>query len=94
MPADERNIPLTLIYQGENYPLQTYTNEYYSLMVLISEHLGIAGFGLCCGMGSCGSCMVSIGNKYASIIRHVLACDIHIDDELSNTLITIPDQQF
>ena len=64
MPVDTNNIPLTLIYQGENYPMQTYVNEYHSLMNLISDHLAIANFGLCCGMGSCGACLVTIGNKY------------------------------
>jgi len=94
MPADKRNIPLTLIYQGENYPIQTYLNEYYSLMTLISDHLTIPGFGLCSGMGSCGTCLVTIGNKYASVPRSVLACDMQINDELSNTQITISDQRY
>ncbi|MDB5109340.1 MAG: 2Fe-2S iron-sulfur cluster binding protein [Mucilaginibacter sp.] len=94
MSADKYNIPLTLIYQGENYPIQTYVNEYHSLMTLISNHLAVVGFGLCCGMRSCGTCMVEIGNKYSSVTIHVLACDIPINDELSNTEITIPDQRY
>lgn len=58
MPANERNISLTIIYKGEKYPVQTYPNEYNSLMSLISVHLAIPGFGLCCGMGSCCTCLV------------------------------------
>jgi aerobic-type carbon monoxide dehydrogenase small subunit (CoxS/CutS family) len=94
MPADERNIPLTLIYKGETYRINTYANEYHSLMTLISDHLAISGFGLCCGMGSCGTCMVEIANKYSLITRFVLACDISINDELANTQITVTDQRY
>lgn len=92
MPADMSNISLTLIYRGETYPVRTYTNEYYSLMTLISEHLAIAGFGLCSGMGSCGTCMVQMGNKYSSTTKHILACGTRVNDGLSNTQITIADQ--
>ncbi|MGZ3758189.1 MAG: hypothetical protein ACXVAY_17120 [Mucilaginibacter sp.] len=94
MPADELNIQLTLIYRGETYRINTYTNEYYSLMTLISDHLAISGFGLCCGMGSCGTCMVELANKYSSIARFVMACNIPINDELANTQITIADQRY
>jgi aerobic-type carbon monoxide dehydrogenase small subunit (CoxS/CutS family) len=94
MPAYERNISLTVIYKGENYSIQTYPNEYCSLMTLISDHLAIAGFGLCCGMGSCGTCLVTIGNKYTATSRLSLACDIQINDELSNTQIIISDQRY
>jgi hypothetical protein len=88
------NIQLTLIYHGETYPIRTYTNEYYSLMTLISEHLAIAGFGLCSGMGSCGTCMVQINDKYSSTTKHILACGTRVNDELSNTQIIISDQSY
>ena len=94
MSANERDISLTIIYKGENYPIQTYLNEYGSLMTLISDHLVIAGFGLCCGMGSCGTCLVTISNKYASASRSVMACGMQINDELSNTQITFSDQRY
>jgi succinate dehydrogenase/fumarate reductase-like Fe-S protein len=94
MPADKNNILLTLIYKGEYHPISTYTNEYSSLMTLISNRMAIPGFGLCCGMGSCGTCMVTIGNKYTSISRPVLACETRVDDELANTQITIPEPRY
>lgn len=94
MPVDERNISLTIIYKDESYPIQTYLNEYGSLMTLISDHLAIAGFGLCCGMGSCGTCLVTITSKYTSVSRSVMACDMQINDELSNTQITISEQRY
>lgn len=94
MSVDKTNISLTLIYKGENYQVQTYTNEFHTLMTLISYHLAVTGFGLCCGMGSCGTCMVQIGNKYSSRTLYILACDIQINDELSNTQIIIPDQGY
>lgn len=94
MSVDKRNISLTIIYKDESYPIQTYLNEYGSLMTLISDHLAITGFGLCCGMGSCGTCLVTIKSKYSSVSRSVMACDMQINDELSNTQITISDQRY
>ncbi len=94
MVNQNKNIPLTLLYQGEAYPVRAFDNEYYSLMTLISAHLGIVGFGLCSGMGSCGTCLVEIGTKYSAATRLVLACDIRVNDELSNTQITIPNQRY
>ena len=94
MQADKSNIPLTLIYQGESHHIQTYANQYYSLMALISDHLAIPGFGLCCGMGSCGTCRVELVNRYSAVTRQVLACDIRINDELSNMQVSIPELHY
>jgi hypothetical protein len=52
MRTGKGNILMTLIYQGDSYIIDTYNNEYYSLMTLISDHLVISCFGLCCGMGA------------------------------------------
>ena len=92
MLAHERDILLTIIYQDDSYPIRTYKNEYCSLMPLIADHLAIGGFDLCCGMGSCGTCLVTIGNKHTLTSTPVLACDLQINDALSNMQITIPDQ--
>ena len=87
-------ISITLIYKGDSYIIHTYTNEYYSLMTLISDRLAITGFALCCGMGSCGTCMVELGNQYTPIKKRVLACDIQITDELSNTQVIIDEPRY
>jgi aerobic-type carbon monoxide dehydrogenase small subunit (CoxS/CutS family) len=90
---DEKNtILLTLNYLGESYLVQTRPGEYHTLMTLISDHLAIPGFGLCCGMGSCGTCLVQISNAGSQVKRSVLACDIEINDALSNSQIDIPDK--
>ena len=90
---EEKNtILFTLYYLGESYPVQTRRGEYHNLMNLISDHLAIPGFGLCCGMGSCGTCLVSISNPHSTIKRPVLACGIDVNDELSNVRIDIPDK--
>ncbi len=91
MENHERNITFTIIYKGENYPIRVYWNEYYSLMTLISEQIPVVGFGLCCGMGSCGTCRVDLCDKYNKIKKSVLSCDILINDDLANTEIYIPD---
>lgn len=92
---DEKNtILLTLNYLGESYQIQTRPGEYHTLMTLISDHLAIPGFGLCCGMGSCGTCVVQISSSGSQIKRSVLACDIEINDALSNSQIDIPDKVY
>ncbi|MFC5408861.1 hypothetical protein ACFPMF_06060 [Larkinella bovis] len=77
-------ISFTLVYQGDEIPVQTYRNQYISLMSLISDTLQIPDFGLCCGMGSCGTCVVEIGGMRG------LACEISVDASLANTRILIP----
>lgn len=76
-------ILFTLVYQQREVPVQTHRNQYPSLMSLISDLLAVPGFGICCGMGSCGTCAVEIDG-----IRH-LACDLPITDELANTRIEL-----
>lgn len=90
---DEKNtILLTLNYLGESYQVQTHPGEYHTLMTLISDYLAIPGFGLCCGMGSCGTCVVQISGPGSHVKRSVLACDVEINDALSNSQIDIPDK--
>lgn len=92
MNSEKGTIQLTFVYKGESHVIQTYPNQYYSLMTLISDMLGIRGFGICCGMGSCGTCIVQLSNSYTSHKNTLLACDVPINDELANTIITIPDK--
>jgi aerobic-type carbon monoxide dehydrogenase small subunit (CoxS/CutS family) len=81
--SEKNTILFTLVYKGEEVQVQTSRNEYYSLMSLITDYLDLVGFGLCSGMGSCGTCAVEIDG-----IRS-LSCDIPVNDELANTRIVI-----
>lgn len=85
----ENTINFTLHYGQIAIPIQTFKNEYHSLMSLISDKLQIPGFGLCCGMGSCGECRVQIKkiNEKAGIF--VQSCGTLINVELHNTDIFI-----
>lgn len=94
MMTDKNTILLTLHHLGESYQIQTKPGQYHSLMTLISDNLAIPGFGLCCGMGSCGTCLVQISNQYTSAKRNVLACGIQVNDDLSNCHIFIPDKVY
>ena len=87
----KKDILFTLQHKGETYKVYTHPHQYYSLMTLISDHLGIPGYGICCGMGSCGTCMVEIWEQSAKSGRHTLACDVRVDDDLANAIIIIPD---
>lgn len=92
--AQEKTIQLTLVYLGQSHAVQTDTKTYYSLMTLISDHLAIPGFGLCCGMGSCGTCVVELASSFAALKRPVLACSVQIDDALSNSYVFVPDKVY
>lgn len=92
---DEKNtIIFTLVYKGEEYRVQTSRNQYHTLMTLISDRLALSGFGLCCGMGSCGTCLVEISEKNSQIKKITLSCTVSINDELANTTMTIASQLF
>ena len=84
----------TIHYQGEVYQIQTYEGQYPSLMTLISGHLAIMGFGLCSGMGSCGTCLVQIGDSAEARRRPVLACDIALNDDLANKHVFVPGSHY
>lgn len=90
MGLEENNILFTLHYREESHRIQTCRGQYHSLLALISENLAIPGFGICGGMGSCGTCMVHISGQHSAIKTNVLACYTQINDDLSNTDITVP----
>jgi aerobic-type carbon monoxide dehydrogenase small subunit (CoxS/CutS family) len=90
--AEKVPLQLTLVYLGESYRVQINPAQYHSLMTVISDHLAIPGFGLCCGMGSCGTCLVSIAEFFTSLKRPMLACGIQVNDDLSNIYVFIPDK--
>ncbi|GAB2977534.1 hypothetical protein GCM10027049_10870 [Mucilaginibacter puniceus] len=58
--APVKDIVIFIFYGGESYEIQTYTNEYRSLMMLIYDKIYTEGFGECLGMGKCGTCLVEI----------------------------------
>lgn len=83
---------LTLHHLGESHLIQVTPGQYHSLMSLIVDYLAIPGFGLCCGMGSCGTCLVQITSAGSNIKSSVLACGVLVNDELANKTVLIPDK--
>ena len=83
MNQEKNTILFTLVYRGEEWPVQTSRNKYPSLMSLISAYLPMVGFGLCSGMGSCGTCVVEIDGMRS------FSCDVAVNDELANTRIVV-----
>jgi ferredoxin, 2Fe-2S len=53
-------IEFTGLYQGRDYYLRTYENEYRNLMVLLKDKICPDDFGQCGGVGRCGTCLVNI----------------------------------
>ena len=90
MKTELDKILFTLEYMAKDYPVQTSKNEYYSLMTLISDYLSIPGFGLCSGMGSCGTCTIELLSKHVNVKKSMLSCGIAVNDSLANSRIIIP----
>ena len=90
MEAKKGYLTITLVYMCEHHVVQADMNEYHSLMNLISQHLAIPGFGLCSGMGSCGTCVVDICDRYSKSRTSIFSCDVLINDTIANTRIYIP----
>ena len=90
MEIEKNTIIFTLKWQDKKYQVQTKRNQYHSLMTLIADYLPIPDFGLCCGMGSCGTCTVEIYEKNALLKHSVLSCDVQINDYIANAIISIP----
>lgn len=80
---EKNTILFTLVYESESFPVQTRPGRYHSLMSLISDYLTVPGFGLCSGMGSCGTCMVNIDGE------STLSCAVDVNDALANTTIAV-----
>ena len=94
MGTEKNTIIFKLVYQNKEYQVQTRRDQYHTLMTLIADHLSILDFGLCCGMGSCGTCMVEINEKYSPIRQFIISCNVQIDEALSNTTINIPSKNY
>lgn len=75
----EPYIHFKLIHNLITHHFEIKKTEYFSLLTLISERLQIPGFGVCNGMGSCGTCVIKIkyrGQKsYFSYQACMVACD-------------------
>lgn len=55
-----KDIHVKVLLDEEEYMLETYTNEYRNLMMLLFDKIYIEDFGECKGMGRCGTCVVEI----------------------------------
>lgn len=97
-------ITLVLLFEGTEHRLQTYRYEYRNLRDLIADKLFIDGFGECGGVGRCATCLVNIIDRPEGSERNErttlnkagivnpkvrLACQIPLDDDLSNVRIEI-----
>jgi 2Fe-2S ferredoxin len=60
MDSRHKDIHVKVLLGDEEYMLETYTNEYRNLMMLLYDKIYIEDFGECKGMGRCGTCVVEI----------------------------------
>ncbi len=92
MPGNEPdNLSFTLVFNDEQYAVHTSVHASVSLMGLIAGRLGLPGFGLCSGMGSCGTCRVSICDKRDRVQGEALSCMLTINQSLNGCFIILPE---
>jgi 2Fe-2S ferredoxin len=69
MNGRTHDIVFTVFFEEEEYKIHTYEGEYRSLMHLIYDKMYTEDFGVCKGMGKCGTCLVEVsGLKGASVL--------------------------
>ena len=86
MVVQKCDIRFTILGEGEEYVVETYTAEYRNLMALITDKIYVEDFGECKGMGMCGTCVIEIiktENEFLSFERNEKAT-------IKNTGITNP----
>jgi 2Fe-2S ferredoxin len=64
---DGIELTIRITAEGQEKPVLTRPHEYRSLMHLITDKLLLDGFGECCGMGKCGTCIVEITSCTGSL---------------------------
>lgn len=103
-------IEFTGLYQGQEYYLRSYENEYRNLMVLLKDKICPDDFGQCGGMGRCGTCLVNISGlspkesytKEQNTLSKMgiknpaarLSCQIQIDEDLKNVIVELFDNVY
>jgi 2Fe-2S ferredoxin len=69
MDSRHKDIHVKVLLGDEEYMLETYTNEYRNLKMLLYDKIYIEDFGECKSMSRCGTCIVeileSINNSHA-----------------------------
>ncbi|TDG35902.1 2Fe-2S iron-sulfur cluster binding domain-containing protein [Pedobacter changchengzhani] len=57
-------VKIKIDYEGFLHEVETFPNEYRSLMALIFDRISPDDFGDCLGMGKCATCLVQIKNQH------------------------------
>lgn len=57
---NEDKIQFTVIEYGKSILVNSYTNEYRNLMILLRDKVFIDEFGECGGLGRCATCLVRV----------------------------------
>ena len=65
--SQKKDIKIIVFKGDEKIQLFTYTNEYRSLMELLSDKLYLENFGECKGMGRCCTCLIKINSKFHKV---------------------------
>ena len=98
-------ISFRVLYAGVLHTVSTHSRECISLMSLLKDRIYPQDFGECGGVGRCGTCLVRIKSdkspsligKEANTLEKMgiddpdlrLACQIQVDENLNNIIITV-----
>jgi len=89
MLNSETYIEINLVWNGMPTRVRVRPSEFHSLMGLISSKLAIPGFGICNGMGSCGTCYVRIDDEQGRGEMRLLSCAVPVNELLHRKLLSI-----
>jgi ferredoxin, 2Fe-2S len=87
-------IDFTIVYAQREYKIRTHWGAYRDLRKLIIDKLNIELFGECGGVGRCGTCILTLMNRFNSTMNrkdlaYQLSCQTPVTDELTDSIIII-----
>jgi ferredoxin len=86
---NDNPILFTILHNGHEVSVRAKEDQYSSLMSLIADKIPMQGFGLCSGMGSCGTCLVSIYDRNSRLEKVALSCQVRVNDDLTSSKIIL-----
>jgi hypothetical protein len=82
-------VAFKILHAGCEVVVTAREDQYFSLMSLIVDKIPVQNFGICSGMGSCGTCAVSVYDCNGKFRKTTLSCQIRLDHDLDDSRIVL-----